>query len=96
MLILAAGGLTIKQFGAEIGDAIEVVRRGESEKEVIIPLSEAAKKIKADAEANRATGRRAAPAEDVPRVYTIDTPQPSPKPAAPTTPKPDHGPLPLD
>ena len=38
LLVLSAGGMSPKDFKKEIGDVIEVVRRGESEKEVIIPL----------------------------------------------------------
>src|SRR5690349_5373941 len=39
LLILAVGGLTMKQFTGEIAGAIEVIRRGEDEKTVIVPLS---------------------------------------------------------
>jgi hypothetical protein len=39
LLTLAAGGLTFRQLAGEVTEAIEVVRRGETQKEVIIPLS---------------------------------------------------------
>jgi hypothetical protein len=39
LLFLACGGLTVKELAGEMGNAIEVIRRGESSKEVIIPLS---------------------------------------------------------
>jgi hypothetical protein len=39
LLILCAGGLTWHEFTGEITEAIEVIRRGETQKEVIIPLS---------------------------------------------------------
>jgi hypothetical protein len=39
LLILSAGGLTLKQLAGEVTEAIEVIRRGETTKEVIIPLS---------------------------------------------------------
>lgn len=68
MLFLAAGGLT---FEALRGDMIEVLRRG-GEKEVIIPLSdEAKKKIKENQEA---AARRAKRDEEGPVVYTVHDP----------------------
>jgi hypothetical protein len=39
LLFLAAGGLTLRELGAEMGRAYEVIRRGENEKTVIVPLS---------------------------------------------------------
>lgn len=39
MLVLATGGLSLGELTGEFKDAFEVIRRGESEKEVIIPLS---------------------------------------------------------
>jgi hypothetical protein len=51
LLILAAGGLTIKQLAGEVSDAIEVIRRGETTKEVIIPLSGQIPRQKPDAPA---------------------------------------------
>ena len=85
MLFLATGGLT---FRALRGDMIEVLRRGEQEKEVIIPLSDEAKKtIRANQEA---AAQRVKKDEVEPKAYTIDDP-----PAAAKTPPPS-GPLPLD
>jgi len=39
LLFLAAGGITLKELGSEMGRAYEVIRRGEHEKTVIVPLS---------------------------------------------------------
>jgi len=39
LLFLAAGGITLRELGAEMGRAYEVMRRGENEKTVIVPLS---------------------------------------------------------
>jgi hypothetical protein len=39
LLFLSAGGLTIKELGGEMARAYEVVRRGEEEKTVIIPIT---------------------------------------------------------
>lgn len=39
LLVLATGGLSIKDLGGEFLSAFEVIRRGESEKEVIVPLT---------------------------------------------------------
>jgi hypothetical protein len=38
LLTLSVGGLSFKQFAGEVADAIEVMRRGETKKEIIIPL----------------------------------------------------------
>lgn len=96
MLFLATGGLT---FRALKGDMIEVLRRGEEEKEVIIPLSEEAKQqIKANQEA---AARRVKRDEGEPKVYTIDDNaplSPASPPAKPPPPKTaqQSGPLPLE
>ncbi len=39
MLFMSAGGLTLKELGGEMSRAYEVIRRGDEEKTVIIPLS---------------------------------------------------------
>jgi hypothetical protein len=84
LLVLSSGGLSVTDFKKEIGDVIEVVRRGESEKEVIIPLR-----------GPQPTGSEAR-GEAPKKVYKIDDP-PSPavaKPPAKSDPD-SHGPLPL-
>jgi hypothetical protein len=88
MLFLATGGLT---FGALKGDMIEVLRRGETEREVIIPLSEEAKqKIRA---AQDESARRVKRDESAPTVHKIDDPTaPARKPGH----TPSTGPLPLE
>jgi len=90
MLFLATGGLT---FRALQGDMIEVLRRGEEEKEVIIPLSEEAKqKIRANQEE---AAKRARRDEDVHQVFKIDDPAPRPAAPPPKAPPPND-PLPLE
>jgi hypothetical protein len=92
LLVLSAGGLSVDQFKQEISETIEVVRRGESEKEVIIPLRG---KRRAEEEGAGETANK---------VYKIDDPPvPRGAPAAPAAPKsggeakPDsRGPLPLE
>jgi hypothetical protein len=39
MLMLCAGGMKLKTLAGEMGHAYEVIRRGEEEKEVIVPLT---------------------------------------------------------
>lgn len=39
LLVLATGGITFREFAGEMGKAYEVMRRGETEKTVIIPRS---------------------------------------------------------
>ena len=49
LLILAAGGLTIRELTGEIAGAYEVIRRGEEEKTIIIPLTGEQPKSRAEA-----------------------------------------------
>jgi hypothetical protein len=66
LLILSAGALTPRELGRELSQAYEVIRRGEEEKEVIIPL----------------TGQQPRPREeepDLPRSYRIDTEEDRPR-----------------
>jgi len=70
LLVLCVGGLTVRELGDEMAKAYEVIRRGETEKEVIIPISDrppAAVRSKGD--------------EPPRKVYKINTP-----PAAPAAP----------
>jgi hypothetical protein len=92
MLILSTGGLTLRELG---GDVIEVLRRGETEKEIIIPLSdEAKKKIQAN---QAAAQRRVDRDQKEPQVFTIDDPAAKTPPPPPAPAKPDAtGPLPLE
>lgn len=85
MAVLATGGLSFRQLS---GDIIEVIRRGESDKEVIIPLSEEAK---ATIRANREAAARAQAASGEPKSHAIDVPRASAKPPIGGT-----GPLPMD
>jgi hypothetical protein len=48
LLFLAAGGLTLRELGAEMGRAYEVIRRGEDVKTVIVPLTGEMPKPRAD------------------------------------------------
>ena len=38
-LVLCAGGMNVKTLAGEMGHAYEVIRRGEEQKEVIVPLT---------------------------------------------------------
>ncbi len=42
VLVMSAGGLSPKEMAGEMKDAYEVIRRGEEEKEIIIPLGKQA------------------------------------------------------
>jgi hypothetical protein len=72
-LVLACGGLSPRQLAGEMGDALEVIRRGGEEKETIIPLGpEAYAAMAAKARADAANAP-AAPAEQPKTVYHPDT-----------------------
>ncbi len=91
MLFLATGGLTLRALR---GDMIEVLRRGDDEKEIIIPLSEEAKqKIRANQEE---AARRTKKDDPEPKVFKIDDPAPTPASPAPPRHPPATGSLPLD
>jgi hypothetical protein len=49
LLILSCGGLSWDELTGEVSEAIEVIRRGESEKEVIVPLRGEQPAVKPDA-----------------------------------------------
>ena len=51
VLFLSAGGITWRDLGGEMLHAFEVIRRGEDQKEVIVPLRGEQPKRKEDAEA---------------------------------------------
>ena len=59
LLVLCVGGLTVKQLAGDMAKAYEVIRRGETKRETIIPIGDQA-------------GRRR-PGESPP-VYRIDAP----------------------
>jgi hypothetical protein len=75
MLVLCAGGLTMKSMAGEMGRAYEVIRRGEEEKEVIIPLTGQKPKAGVDDDDDGETP-----------VIHINTPPPTPPPSAPPPP----------
>jgi len=67
LLFLAAGGITLKELGSDMARAYEVIRRGEEEKEVIIPIGGEQPKP------------RAQPAETIPPARTPETAPPAEK-----------------
>jgi hypothetical protein len=65
LLILCVGGMSVKELAGDLGKAYEVIRRGETEKEIIVPL----------------TGERTMPREPAPPpAYTVNPP-PNTEPA---------------
>jgi hypothetical protein len=66
LLVLSVGGLTARQLAGDMARAYEVMRRGETQKEVIIPIG-----------GGGGGGRRAAAEEDERHVYHIDDDQPT-------------------
>jgi hypothetical protein len=99
MLFLACGGISWRELADDMKDAVEVIRRGGEEKEIIVPLS---------GEMGRMRAQRQAEREEAPRErYVINdpeapvsppaaTPQAAPPPAQ-TPRKPDEpGGIPLE
>jgi hypothetical protein len=81
MLVLCAGGMSAKTLAGDLSRAYEVIRRGEEEKEVIIPLTGSQPKRKTTGpvpldDDDEDEGRE---------VFNINSP-PTPSPAAPANP----------
>lgn len=106
MFFLSAGGLSLKEFGSDMGKAFEVIRRGEEEKEIIIPRSDMPPKVAA-AVAAKETKEAKQRSDDEHHVETIDMPEGAGWPArgtgAPQVPTPpnqktsdDKGAIPLE
>jgi hypothetical protein len=67
LLVLCVGGLTVRELAGDMAKAYEVIRRGETEKEIIIPLGD---------RPPPGLGKKGR-GEDAPRqVYTINNPSP--------------------
>ena len=100
-LVLCAGGLTVRELGGELANAYEVIRRGEEQKEVIVPLSGQT----VGASGRRKAGKQEREDDEGGRVvYHIESPPapaPPSSPPAPTEPAPPPAPkenssIPLD
>jgi len=89
MMVMSTGGLSLKDLTGEFKKTIEVIRRGEEEKEVIVPITGQMPKP-----------RRREPVameEDEPVVHKINEPTPPPTPRTPPTTRPgDSASIPLD
>ena len=72
MLFLSAGGISVKQFGGDMARAFEVIRRGEEEKEIIIPRSDMPPR--GPATGASAGARRGTDDDEERRVETLDMP----------------------
>ena len=85
LLILSAGGLTVKDLAGDLADTFEVIRRGGEDKEIIIPRT---------GETPRPRRRDAAPGddEDRPGRIDLDAELRSSHPPPPTAPPPPAAP----
>jgi hypothetical protein len=81
LLVLATGGLSLRELTGEFRNAFEVIRRGESDKEIIVPLT---------GEMPKPRKRDVAPAPDT------DTDAPPPPPAATPRRPEDSASIPLE
>ncbi len=89
LLWMSAGGLTIGGLTKDMMGAFEVIRRGQTEKEVIIPMGPDQK----DRKRKTAVESKGEPIERFDLDAEVgDTPYPPRKPAK----KPDDGPIPMD
>lgn len=88
LLILSAGGVSPRELFSDMGRAIEVIRRGEEEKEIIIPRSDQPRPVPG-------TPRDTDEEERVVWNITDDDVKPAPQ-APPPKKDDDRGPLSLD
>jgi hypothetical protein len=102
-LVLATGGLTVREFSREVGDVAEVVMHGERRDQVIVPLSNAAQKRPDPADQPPARRPARESEDDHPTVYTLNSSSsagaaaaPPPPPPTPRKPPAPAGPLPLE
>ena len=94
LLFLSAGGLTVRGLTREMAGAFEVIRRGETEKEIIIPVGGSKGEPR-----KRAIDTAGEPPQrfDLSAEAAAGASYPAKKPAAaPGMPPRDDGPLPLD
>src|SRR4051794_37230801 len=70
LLVLCAGGLSLHELTGEVFRSFEVMRRGDTEKTVIIPLSGQKPRMREPEE------------EEPPQRQTIDTPEAAPDPGS--------------
>lgn len=95
MVFMGCGGASLSELAGEMGNAIEVIRRGGEEKEVIIPLSGEMARLKAQRDAERAAAGVAGHGE--PQRYEINDPpvvvRPPPPPPPPQR---ETGSIPLE
>jgi hypothetical protein len=77
--------MNFAQLRGDLGNAYEVIRRGESEKEVIIPLTGQKPKPKTDDSGG-----------DAPKVVTLDVPADLPPSRSAPKQQPDNSSLPLE
>jgi len=102
LLFLSAGGITLKELGSDMARAYEVIRRGEDEKEVIIPIGGTG----GEQPRPRSQSPTSQPAETIPPARTPETAPPAEKidlppqagwpTKAPPDKKPDSSSLPLE
>jgi hypothetical protein len=83
LIVMATGGLSLKDLTGEFTKAIEVIRRGESDKEIIVPLTGEMPKPR----------RRPEASSEERVVHPIDAPV---APPAPERKGPDSSSIPLD
>jgi len=72
-LVLSAGGLSVSDLASEMAGAYEVIRRGEEETEVIIPIPEHIRQKAQERAAAAGTVATPLSPEDEHKVYTIET-----------------------
>jgi len=68
--VLCAGGISFSQFRSEMTESIEVLRRGETQKEVIIPLPEEIRRKVDEAALKAERAKMANPPADKPAAAT--------------------------
>jgi hypothetical protein len=94
LLFLSAGGLTVRGLTREMASAFEVIRRGETEKEILIPIGNEQK----DRKRKTAVESQGEPIErfDLTTEEGDDAGYPPKKPVGQDKPNRDDGPISMD
>jgi hypothetical protein len=96
LLFLGCGGVTMKQLGGELSRAYEVIRRGEDEKQIIVPLTGEQPKPRGSGAASSSYSSDLAKAiREEEEALDRDESAPPP-PAPPPPPKRDDSSIPLE
>ena len=96
LMFLACGGLTFRELADDMKGALEVIRRGGDEKEIIIPLSPEMQRLKEQREAERGRSPATVTQDETRERIVINDPAPPPAARKPAAENQEKGSIPLE